>query len=757
MEDDRIVISSGATLTPESVTSRIFATGFRGYDQDEVRTFLKRVADELSMVVAREGELRETMQEALHRAAHPELDEETLTSALGEHAARLLTNARDAAANIVSEAETRAARIIGEAESKIARVRAEADSLFARRSEEAERLTSGLRTAVEADVRAQRERARAEAESEVESARAQGREMVGEARSVRERMLADLARRRRIAEVQIEQLRLARQRILEAYGVVRRTVDEATSELAAAEVDAERALAADASGRPPTVEVDADALARPSAPGPSEDTASDKTASSDAAFASPPTRSRPGGGGSRSTNGDPGPPGKQRTPARSGSGPPKGAPVVQPPRPPAGVTGSASGPASGKDASPATVPVTTVERARSLVSVPPPTDTAGPAPRELARSGGGGDRPGPASDGTLTAKPSHSPDDRAVEAPGAASAPATEPVAHAVPDPPAAATPDHSPASPEADAASVAQVDVLFARMRAAQSGATSGPAPDIAAERPPAPSRVGAPAKTEGPAASGSGAPPTPARPTGSAATTTVVADESSLSKRDASFEPLAADLVRQLKRVLQDDHNEVLDRLRQQRRAVPDAVLPDAGAQTQRYSAVARPLLAEAARLGGASVAAEGASAVPAREVDQWAAEFATDLVGPLRDRLESALRDASSAADDDADPGAVTQATSGGAVADRISSGYRQWKSQQIEPVARHHAIRAYCRGAFVATPEGANLRWLLDDDGPCPDCEDNVLAGAQVKGQEFPTGQVHPPAHMGCRCLLAVTTP
>ena len=44
-----------------------------------------------------------------------------------------------------------------------------------------------------------------------------------------------------------------------------------------------------------------------------------------------------------------------------------------------------------------------------------------------------------------------------------------------------------------------------------------------------------------------------------------------------------------------------------------------------------------------------------------------------------------------------------------------------------------------------------------DAPCPDCEDNGLTGPQPPGEEFPTGHRHPPAHPGCRCLVAPTAP
>jgi len=69
-----------------------------------------------------------------------------------------------------------------------------------------------------------------------------------------------------------------------------------------------------------------------------------------------------------------------------------------------------------------------------------------------------------------------------------------------------------------------------------------------------------------------------------------------------------------------------------------------------------------------------------------------------------------------------------------------------------VARPHATTAFVRGAVAAAPDGISLRWIVDDEVPCPDCDDNALAGPTPKGQKFPTGQLHPPAHQGCRCVL-----
>ena len=69
--------------------------------------------------------------------------------------------------------------------------------------------------------------------------------MLDEARVARERVLADLGRRRSLLQAQVEELRQGRDRLLEAYRVVKRTFLDATEALAHVEARAatERALA----------------------------------------------------------------------------------------------------------------------------------------------------------------------------------------------------------------------------------------------------------------------------------------------------------------------------------------------------------------------------------------------------------------------------------------------------------------------------------------------------------------------------------
>jgi hypothetical protein len=180
------------------------------------------------------------------------------------------------------------------------------------------------------------------------------------------------------------------------------------------------------------------------------------------------------------------------------------------------------------------------------------------------------------------------------------------------------------------------------------------------------------------------------------------------------------------------------VLDRLRRTRSTSAATVLPDATAQIDRYREAASPWLEQAA-VAGAQTAGGGEDA----HAGVIAERLARELVEPLRGRLEEAL--AQGGGDE-------------GAVFDSISSIYRQWKVQQVERLARHGACAAFSAGAFAATPHGTMLRWLVDDEGGrCPDCDDNALAGPVARGEPFPTGQLHPPAHPGCRCLLVTALP
>jgi len=101
---------------------------------------------------------------------------------------------------------------------------------------------------------------------------------------------------------------------------------------------------------------------------------------------------------------------------------------------------------------------------------------------------------------------------------------------------------------------------------------------------------------------------------------------------------------------------------------------------------------------------------------------------IAEPLRQRLELAFQ----SLDED-----------NGEVADALGAAYREWKTQRIEAAAHDEVAAAFSRGSYLAFAKGTPLRWVADaSDAPCPDCEDNALAGEQVKSEPWPTGQLYP---------------
>lgn len=183
--------------SPTAVSTASFTTSRKGFEQGEVRDFLRMVAAELARLQEREKFLERELRAAQRGTtnANVALDEEVVTRLLGEEAARILSTAREAASQIKVRAEENASRVLREATDEAQRLREEAEIESSRR----------------------RQDAAADAESELQMAKQQGRDMVNEARAYRERVLGELARRREMARQQIEQLVHGRDRLLQAF------------------------------------------------------------------------------------------------------------------------------------------------------------------------------------------------------------------------------------------------------------------------------------------------------------------------------------------------------------------------------------------------------------------------------------------------------------------------------------------------------------------------------------------------------------
>ena len=176
----------GVGLEPEAVEETDFATVRRGYEPGPVRARLREAAEEIRRLRTLVGLLSRRVAE-LEATPAEVLESRRVAEALGDEATRILQSASDAARERIERAEAEHARIVGEAQ--------------------------------------------AAAAAAVEDGREQGRNMLLEARNVRERILADLAGKRREYQIEVEQLREMRDRLLEALGIFRRGLDGWIEEL----------------------------------------------------------------------------------------------------------------------------------------------------------------------------------------------------------------------------------------------------------------------------------------------------------------------------------------------------------------------------------------------------------------------------------------------------------------------------------------------------------------------------------------------
>ena len=124
MPEGRSPISSARVSTGD-IARHSFAIVRRGFDVDEVKTYLQTVARSIEVLEQREQELRAAVAEADERAAHPVVDEATLTASLGQHSAQILRHAHDEAARIVVQAQEGASTLLREAQSQANEIQAQ--------------------------------------------------------------------------------------------------------------------------------------------------------------------------------------------------------------------------------------------------------------------------------------------------------------------------------------------------------------------------------------------------------------------------------------------------------------------------------------------------------------------------------------------------------------------------------------------------------------------------------------------------------
>jgi DivIVA domain-containing protein len=221
-----------------------------------------------------------------------------------------------------------------------------------------------------------------------------------------------------------------------------------------------------------------------------------------------------------------------------------------------------------------------------------------------------------------------------------------------------------------------------------------------------------------------------------------------SAFERRDEELVPLILSAARKLKRVLADEQNGVLDTLRNDPPVTSlDEIVPELSEHVSPYLEAIEEELLAAALVGAAELDGREPGSAGSRETDVDDALatahrlMRTDLIQPLRDRLDRAVNDGGGDNHD------VTR---------RVRAVYREWKTQHIDDLL-DDVLRFAHGGGLVAAAGDIELVWSVDPSGPaCPDCEDNSLAGPVRAGRPFPTGHVAAPAHPGCRCLTLPTS-
>jgi hypothetical protein len=210
---------------------------------------------------------------------------------------------------------------------------------------------------------------------------------------------------------------------------------------------------------------------------------------------------------------------------------------------------------------------------------------------------------------------------------------------------------------------------------------------------------------------------------------------------RRDAALETAMGVLLPRVKRRLQDEQNELLDALRRQKSKIDvEGAIESEVDQLRAWAELLAPTL-DGTYAAGRTLGGGRTRPAPARLVER----ITELLVLPLRERVLASL---DAVVRDGPYDGAPEWQR---AISAAVGARYREWRSQDLEPLLGDLVVVAFARGVYDATPDGTRLRWVPAEIEQCPDADDNALEPT-VKGGPFPTGQACPPAHPGCRCLV-----
>jgi hypothetical protein len=205
--------------------------------------------------------------------------------------------------------------------------------------------------------------------------------------------------------------------------------------------------------------------------------------------------------------------------------------------------------------------------------------------------------------------------------------------------------------------------------------------------------------------------------------------------------FPQREAALVRRVKRILQDDINQVLVALRQHGVAnglsEARAVLESYASRREQLAGLVSDLIEAGTQFG--LVVAPGAAKAGGVSGESMAERLANAIAEVA---IEPVVRILGDDVEDRDEVAAVAE----------VSAFYREVRNRQLEETVADFSIEAFNTGIKLVGDPVAYHWYSWPHRRPCADCEDNVLAGDNPVSELFPTGHEKPPAHPGCKCII-----
>jgi len=105
-------------FSPYSIKSQQFAKSLRGYDTEEVQTFLEKLSDEVEQIQNENAELKKQLESSMERVRHYKKIEMSLQKALlnaQENSDKAIENTKKQSALMIKESEIKASQILEKA------------------------------------------------------------------------------------------------------------------------------------------------------------------------------------------------------------------------------------------------------------------------------------------------------------------------------------------------------------------------------------------------------------------------------------------------------------------------------------------------------------------------------------------------------------------------------------------------------------------------------------------------------------------